>query len=113
MKQIFYVPERGDIVLVSLSPPGHKGSTDPRPAVVLTPQAYNARVGWALLCPVTPRIKGYPFEVLLPPGLSVRGAILADQVESVDWRAHRAEPVGTLPPPVIEEVLGKVRVLLA
>jgi len=113
MKQVFYVPERGDIVLVSLSPSWRRGPTGRHPAVVLSPQAYNARVGLALLCPVTPHVKGYPFEVILPSGLPLEGAILADQAESVDWRAGRAEPVGTLSAAVIEEVLGKVRALLA
>ena len=113
MKQVFYVPERGDIVLVSLSPSRRRGTTDRRPAIVLSPQAYNARVGLALLCPVTPHVKGYPFEVILPSGLPVQGAVLADQAESVDWRAGRAEPVGKLSAAVIEEVLGKVRALLA
>ena len=113
MKQVFYVPERGDVVLVSLSPSGRKGPADRCPAVILSPQAYNARVGLALLCPVTAQIKGYPFEVLLPSGLPLEGAILADQAESVDWRAGRAEPVCSLPAPIIEEVLGKLRALLA
>ena len=113
MKQVFYVPERGDIVLVSLSSSRRRGPTVRRPAVVLSPQAYNARVGLALLCPVTPHVKGYPFEVILPSGLPVQGAVLADQAESFDWRAGRAEQVGTLSPALIEEVLGKVRALLA
>lgn len=113
MKQVFYVPERGDIVWISLSPSEGQGRPGRRPAVVLSPLAYNARVGLAVVCPISARIKGYPFEVPLPSGLPVEGAILADQAESLDWRVHRAEPVGTLSAAVIEEVLGKVRTLLA
>src|SRR4030067_1289 len=52
-----------------------------RPGVVLSPLAYNARVGLAVLCPITTQVKGYPFEVLIPPGLPVEGAVLADRVE--------------------------------
>ena len=63
----------------------------------MSPQAYNARVGLALFCPVVTEIKGYPFEVLLPADLPLRGAILADQAESFDWRALRAERVCSLP----------------
>jgi len=113
MKQVFYVPERGDIIWISLSPAEGQGRNGRRPAVVLSPQAYNVRVGLAVLCPITSHIKGYPFEVPLPSGLPVEGAILADQAESLDWRAHRAELVGTLPAPAIEEALGKLRALLA
>jgi mRNA interferase MazF len=112
MKQVFYVPERGDIVLLSLlAGPARKRSSR-RPAVVLSPQAYNGRVGLALVCPVVPDVKGYPFEVRLPESLPVRGAILADQAESLDWRVLRAERIGIVPAGVVEEVLGKLATLL-
>jgi mRNA interferase MazF len=112
MKQIFYTPERGDVVRISLAPqPGHE-QTERRPAVVLSPQTYNSRVGLAALCPITAHIKGYPFEVLIPPDLPIQGAILSDQLESLDWRAHRAELICSLPPAIIEEVLGKLRTLI-
>lgn len=115
MKQIFCVPERGDIVWITLPAPpkGSTGEPERRPALVLSPQTYNSRVGLAVLCPITAHIKGYPFEVPLPGGLPVEGAILADQVESLDWRACRAESAFSLPPPVVDEVLGKLRALLA
>jgi mRNA interferase MazF len=113
MKPVFYVPERGDLVLVSFAPRSGRGAAGRRPAVVLSPQAYNGRVGLALLCPVVTEVKGYPFEVPLPPGLPVRGVLLADQAECFDWRAIRAERLGSLPPGTVEETLGKLRALLA
>jgi mRNA interferase MazF len=112
MKQVFYIPERGDMVLLSRpAAPGRRRSGR-RPAVVLSPQAYNGRVGLALLCPIVPEVKGYPFEVRLPEDLPVRGAILADQAESLDWRALRVDRIGVIPAGVIEEVLGKLGALL-
>jgi mRNA interferase MazF len=112
MKQVFYTPERGDVVRVALSPDGGLGQTGRRTAVVLSPQAYNSRTGLAAICPVTKHIKGYPFEVLLPEGFPIAGAILADQAESLDWRAHRAELICALPRSVVDEALGKLRALL-
>lgn len=112
MKQVFYTPERGDVVWVSLAPqPGQK-QTARHAAVVLSPQSYNSRVGLAVLCPITSHVKGYPFEVLIPPDLPIKGAILADQAENLDWRARRAELICSLPPAVVEEALGKLRALL-
>lgn len=115
MKQVFYVPDRGDVVWITLPPPRTNAGrgAERRPAAVLSPQAYNARVGLALLCPITAHIKRYPFEVPLPPGLPVEGSILADQAESLDWRALRAEPICALSPEVVQEILGKLRALLA
>jgi mRNA interferase MazF len=112
MKQVFLAPERGDVVLISPNPRPGQGPAERRPAVVLSPQAYNSRVGLAVLCPITAHIKGYPFEVLIPPGLPIEGAVLADQVETLDWRAHRAELICSLPAAVIEETLGKLRTLI-
>jgi len=79
---------------------------------VLSPRAYNGRSGLALLCPVTSQIKGYPFEVLLPEGLPVTGAILADQVRSLDWKARRSTRICSLPADTMDEVLGKLEPLL-
>jgi mRNA interferase MazF len=107
------IPDRGDIVWISLNPQAGHEQAGRRPAVVLSPASYNGRVGLALLCPVTSRAKGYPFEVRLPSDLPVSGVALADQVKSLDWRARRAESVGTLPATVVAEILSKLRTLLA
>jgi mRNA interferase MazF len=112
MKQVFDVPERGDVVGVAFSPRDGSGQPSPRHAVVLSPQAYNARVGLAVLCPIVSLVEGYPFEVPIPPGLPVTGVILADQAVSMDWRAHRTERICSLPPGVVDEALGKLRTLL-
>lgn len=112
MKQVFYTPERGDVVWISRNTRSGNEPAGRRRAVVLSPQAYNARIGLAILCPVTSQVKGYPFEVIIPPDLPVEGAILSDQVETLDWRAHRAEPICSLPAAVVEEALGKLRALL-
>ena len=84
-----------------------------RPALVVSPEAYNRKVGLALMCPVTSRVKGYPFEVLLPVEGTVSGVVLADQVKSLDWRARRARPAGRVPPVVLEEALGKLSTLIS
>ena len=107
-----WTPERGDVVWISMSPQAGHEQAGRRPAVVLSPSAYNAKVGLAILCPVTSRVKGYPFEVVLPDELSVSGAILSDQGKSLDWRAHEAEFVCKLPAETIAEVLGKLGTLV-
>ena len=107
-----YVPQRGDVIWITLNPQAGHEQAGRRPAVVLSPVAYNGKVGLAILCPVTGQVKGYPFEVCIPDGLPVRGVILADQVKSLDWRARQAERMCTLPPDVTAEVLAKLGVLL-
>jgi mRNA interferase MazF len=79
---------------------------------MLSPAAYNARVGLAIVCPITSQVKGYPFEVVLPDGLPIRGAILADRVKSPDRVQRRAEPAGRAPTEVVREVLARLRPLL-
>lgn len=108
-----YVPQRGDVVWISLNPQAGHEQAGRRPAVVLSPAAYNGKVGLAILCPITNQIKGYPFEVLIPVGLPVAGAILADQVKSLDWRARNAEFVCALPAATVTEVLQKLGALLS
>ena len=80
--------------------------------MVVSPRSYNAKVGLALLCPITNQVKGYPFEVPMPPGLAIGGVVLADQVKSLDWRARKAELAGRLPADAVAEVVGKLAALL-
>jgi len=105
-------PERGDVVWITLNPQSGHEQAGRRPAVVLSPGAYNAKVGLAILCPISNQVKGYPFEVQIPAGLIVSGVILADQVKSLDWRATQAEWMCALPKETVVEVLRKVEVLL-
>jgi len=78
----------------------------------LSPAIYNGKSGLALFAPVTSHVKGYPFEVALPAGLAVSGAVLADHIKSLDWRARKAELIGRLPTDVAARVLRRAAVLL-
>ena len=107
-----YIPKRGDVVRLTLTPQVGHEQAGRRPVLVLSPEGYNKKVGLALCCPLTNQIKGYPFEVIVPSDLSVTGAILADQVKSLDWRRRKAECICALPAKIISEVLQKLKVLL-
>ena len=113
MVSIPYIPQRGDAVWITLNPQAGHEQAGRRPAVILSPAAYNGRVGLAILCPITNQIKGYPFEVVLPAGLAVSGAILSDQVKSLDWRARNASFICRLPASTIAEVLQKLNTLVS
>lgn len=108
-----FVPERGDVIWITLNPQAGHEQAGRRPAVILSPGVYNGKVGLAILCPITNQIKGYPFEVLVPTGMAVAGAILADQVKNLDWRARNAELICTLPPQTVTEALRKLGTLLS
>jgi mRNA interferase MazF len=107
-----YVPDRGDIVWITLNPQAGHEQSGRRPAVVVSPRSYNGKVGLGLFCPITSRPKGYPFEVALPTDLAVQGVVLADHVKSLDWRARRADLAARLPDDTCAEVVGKLATLL-
>jgi mRNA interferase MazF len=107
-----YSPARGDVVWLAFDPQAGREQTGRRPALVISPQAYNDKAGLALVCPVTSQVKGYPFEVGLPAGLPVSGVVLADQVKSLDWQARRADFLCRLPDEVTAEVLEKIGLLV-
>ena len=107
-----YVPDRGNAVWISLNPQAGHEQAGRRPAVVLSPESYNGKVGLALFCPITSQVKGYPFEVRIPEGQEVSGVVLSDQIKSLDWRARRAEFICDLPSTTIGEVMAKARALL-
>jgi len=107
-----YIPDRGDIVWLNFKPQAGHEQKGRRPALVLSPKSYNSKVGLMIACPITGRIKGFPFEVLLPEKLPVKGAVLSDQVKSLDWRARKAEKIGVLPAALVNEAMGKLGALL-
>lgn len=105
-----YVPDMGDIVWLHFDPQAGHEQAGHRPALVLTPARYNSVRGMMICCPMTTKIKGYPFEVVVsdePPS-----AVLTDQVKSLDWRARRATRKGAISPAMLADVQAKIRALL-
>ena len=113
VKSTEYIPQRGDVVWINFNPQAGHEQAGHRPAVVLSPRTYNDKTHLAILCPITNRVKGYPFEVAIPVGLEVKGVILADQIKSMDWRARNAELIAPLPTETVDAILQKVEMLLA
>ena len=108
-----YVPERGDVIWITLNPQAGHEQAGRRPAFVLSPQLYNMKSRLVILCPITNQRKGYPFEIPLPSGLPVKGVILADQVKSLDWVVRQGTLICTLPEETVIAVLQKLKTLLS
>jgi mRNA interferase MazF len=105
-------PGRGDLVWVDFIPQiGHEQGGR-RPALILSPEAYNRKTGLAVACPVTSQAKGYPFEVSLGAEMPITGVVLSDHVRSIDWRARHAERAGSADEDTVREVCGKLMALI-
>ena len=107
-----HVPERGDVIWLNFNPQQGHEQAGRRPAVVLSLKLYNRKAGLALICPITNQVKNYPFEVKIPSELEISGAVLADQVKSLDWKARNAEFIIKMPAIVMNEIFAKVQTLL-
>lgn len=105
-------PDAGDLIWLSFSPQVGREQAGRRPALVLSPQSYNAKVGLCLVCPVTQHAKGYAFEVALPSGLPVEGVVLADHLKSADWDKRGADHITTIPSATLDEVRARLKPLL-
>ena len=111
MKSGGYQPAQGDLVWLNFSPQSGHEQNGRRPALVVSPRAYNHKVGLALFCPVTHQAKGYPFEVSIPDQIKIQGVVLADQLKSLDWQARQAEFIARLPATSLQETLAKIAAL--
>jgi len=107
-----YVPAKGDVVWLDFSPQAGHEQAGRRPALCITPQEYNEKVGLAIFCPITSQRKGYPFEVPLADNAGVIGVVLSDHVKSLDWKVRNAEYLSSLPGKQLSEVLLKLRTLI-
>ena len=107
-----YTPERGDIIKLSFSPQVGREQAGYRPALVLSPLAYNRISHFAWVCPITNTIKGWKFEVILSQSMQTSGVVLADQIRALDWQKRKAKFVEKATDDVVREALGKASVLL-
>jgi mRNA interferase MazF len=108
-----HIPDRGDIITLNYDPATGREVGKTRPALVLSPKLYNRQGGLLLACAITTRVSGYPFEASLMAGGRVVGAVLADRINSLDWKARRAQLVERVPAAVLREVLAKLGTLIA
>ena len=107
-----YVPDRGDAIWLEFNPQSGREQAGSRPALVLSPRAYNQRVGLALVCPITNQAKGYPFEVEIPAGQKITGVVLADQVKSLDCVTRKSAFIDTVTATVVMRSLKLAHTLL-
>lgn len=105
-----YVPEAGDIVWLQFDPQAGHEQAGHRPALVLSPAAYNGKTGLMLCCPMTAQIKDYPFEVVIAGERP--SAVLADQVKSLDWIVRKASRKGSVSSAELAEVRAKSMALI-
>ena len=107
-----YVPDKGDVVWIDLNPTRGREQAKVRPAMVVSPKAYNQKTDLAIMCPITSVQKGYPFEVVIQDK-KVTGVVLSDQVRSVDWKVRNVRFIAKAKPSVIQEVQTKLALLVA
>lgn len=106
------VPDEGHLAYVNLDPRIGREQSGNRPCLILTPEGYHVQTPYMVICPITTNMTPYPFKVALPDGLPIRGAILVDQVKSVDRQARGCRIVGKLPDEVMSHVRGRLAALL-
>jgi len=106
-----YVPERGDIIWLTFTPQAGHEQMGRRPAIVLSYKLYNEKTDLAIVCPITSKIKGYPFEVIIESS-KINGAVLADQLKNLDWKERQAAFIEKANDEDIEEVIKKIKALI-
>jgi mRNA interferase MazF len=105
------LPERGALVWIDFTPQAGHEQAGHRPALVISPPIYHERSKLAVVCPITSNAQPWPWKVMLPDGLAVAGAVLVDQVRSIDRDARRLRVAGHAPQTVVAEVQAKLAAL--
>ena len=105
-----YIPDRGDIIWLEFDPQKGHEQKGRRPGIVLSKKEYNQKSNLALICPITSRIKDYPFEVRI--NSIIQGVILSDQIRSIDWKSRNAAFIEKIPEEILKEILENIDLLL-
>jgi mRNA interferase MazF len=107
-----YVPARGDVIWLSFNPQSGHEQSGHRPAIVISSKEYNEKVGLALCCPITSKIKDYPFEVRIIIKNKIDGVILSDQIKSMDWKKREASYIASVSKETLNETVEKLSLLI-
>jgi len=107
-----YVPDAGDVVWLEFDPQAGHEQAGHRPALVISPASYNGKTGLMVCCPMSTKVKGYPFEVVFEMD-GVPGVVLSDQVKSLDWKIRKAKKKAVAPSTAMTHVRAKIKALLA
>ncbi len=107
-----YIPNRGDIIWINFNPQSGKEQMGRRPALVISPKKYNAKVGLIIVCPITSQVKNYPFEVSLPETNLIKGVIISDQIKSLDYKIRDAEFIEVVETETLQNVIKKISLLI-
>ena len=99
-----YAPDRGDIILIDMSPQARSEMRGEHRAIVLSERAFSVATGWAVVCPITTKVKGSPFEVQIPRGLKAHGGVVASELRTMDYLARRARFMEKAPTSLIQQV---------
>ncbi|MDF2535363.1 MAG: transcriptional modulator of MazE/toxin, MazF [Bacillales bacterium] len=106
-------PNRGDLIYLNFTPQSGHEQAGRRPGIVLSSEQFNTATGFAVVCPITDQVKGYPFEVVLPDDLQIKGVVLTDQIKSLDWRARQVQIVGQATEETVEKCLELIQLYLS
>lgn len=105
-----YIPDRGDIIWLEFDPQKGHEQKGRSPGIVLSKKEYNQKSNLAIICPITSKIKGYPFEVRI--NSIIQGVILSDQIRSIDWKSRNAAFIEKIPEEILKEILENIDLLL-
>ena len=107
-----YTPRRGDIVWLDFNPRTGREQAGHRPAIIISPQQFNALSSLVFVCPITSKVKGFSFEVLLPEEVQTKGVVLIHHLRSIDWKTRGIKLIEPAPISVINEICAKLEPLI-
>ncbi len=108
-------PIYGDIWFGDLDPTVGRKQAGERPVLILSVDSFNrSPAGLVVILPITTRLRGIPWHVLVSPpegGLTRPSAILCEAVRSVSQQRllHR---MGVAAPATLEAVRDRLRILM-
>lgn len=107
-----YSPEAGDLIWTDFDPRTGREQSGRRPALVVSPGEFSRASEFAIVCPITSRVRPFGTSVVLPPGLPVSGEVLTNHVHSIDTVARPIAYAGKVPAAILEDVRSRLAALI-
>ena len=107
-----YLPKRGDFIWLTFDPQTGHEQMGKRPALVVSHDGFNQKMGFAFVCPISNTQRQNPFYIVIPEGEDVTGVIMADQMRSLDFKARKAEFIAQCPDLILKDVLRRIKPII-
>ena len=103
----YYIPDQNDIIWIDFEPAKGKEMGKYRPALVLSPKAYNQKYGLVICCPISTSVRKQLSEVPIN-NLEQASVVVTIMIQTLSWTDRKMQFITHAEDGVMTAVLQRI-----